>query len=505
MPMKSSIVRASALLKGVRGTVWAVVLGNLLIAFLLIAVACLRPQKLGIGLRHEDFATESYKQHLVRAAQILVKFRTSGESLSAKQAESLSKTILAGAWDARPIGHHGAFVIHSLDKIRVNTLIDAFRAPEFRDKVEYAEPDYVLDFETDLPTDRLFEKQWGLRNIGQALGRNGCLISSDPVGAGKPSADIKAVDAWQITTGSMENIVVILDTGIDFTHDDLRGNIWTADKQYSVALPGGDVVTCDQGTHGFDAITTDLKANRCVPMDYGDHGTHLAGIIGAQQDGSGIVGVNWNVRMMAVRAFSISDTVRGLSFVVEAKKQFPNIRVVNNSYGWTDQELGSHDLKTLFDEFQTANDADLLLVASAGDCELCGDETKHFPSGFDLSNSNIVSVTATDNTDENVPFSFDFRSQKLLGAPGIKICSTVPGNGYAAIDGSSMAAAFVSGAAALVLSNSRAHCDKLSAWGVKKALLNEADQVPKLAPRIPYGRRLNAFAAVNNCSQYLSP
>jgi len=128
------------------------------------------------------------------------------------------------------------------------------------------------------PDDPRFPELWGLRNIGQ-------IIAGTP---GAPGADIQAVPAWDVAIGSRNAVVGIVDTGIDYSHPDLAGNVWSAPASFSVTI-GGRTITCAAGTHGFNAI-----ARSCDPFDDNKHGTHVAGTIGAVATTAvGVAGVNW--------------------------------------------------------------------------------------------------------------------------------------------------------------------------------------------------------------------
>src|SRR5688572_29729169 len=145
--------------------------------------------------------------------------------------------------------------------------------------VEYAEPNYILTL-VPAPNDTYYTQLWGLKNTGQVISGS----------SGYAGSDIDAEPAWTVTTGSSSVVVGIVDTGIDYTHTDLAANMWSN--------PGGKGnVACGAGTHGFNGIT-----KTCDPMDDHDHGTHVAGTIGAVGNNNvGVTGVNWNVSLMGLK------------------------------------------------------------------------------------------------------------------------------------------------------------------------------------------------------------
>ena len=312
-----------------------------------------------------------------------------------------------------------------------------------RGDVLYAEPNYILHI-TTAPNDPSFPSLWGLENLGQP-------VAGLP---GLPGADIRATDAWDVSTGSPNTVVAVIDTGVDYTHEDLAANMWTAPAPFSVNV-GGSVVHCPAGSHGFNAI---LKT--CNPMDDHNHGTHVAGTIGAVGNNQvGVVGVNWTTRIMGIKflnAEGSGDTagaIDSIRFAIEAKQAFAasdgaNIRVLSNSWG------GGDFSQALLDEINAANQADMLFVAAAGNSGLNNDLFAHYPSSYAA--DNVIAVAATNNFDQRAWFSNYGASSVHLAAPGDYILSTTIGNTYEAASGTSMATPHVSGAAALLLSVCRA-------------------------------------------------
>jgi len=411
--------------------------------------------------------------HPAVAHEVLVKFRfTAGSAL---------KSDLAVAHDIRQMRDLGLVgVVH----MRSGSESAARLVEEFSGEpdVLYAEPNYIVRTvdspSAALPNDPLFPQQWDMKNTGQ----NG----------GVPGADIDAVPAWGITTGSRAAVVGVVDTGIDYTHPDLMANVWSAPAQFTITFAPGDSITCPAGSHGYDAIL-----NTCNPMDQNDHGTHVSGTIGASGNNDvGIAGVNWTASILGLRFLdatgsgTTADAVRAIDFALLLKAAMPtaaNLRVLSNSWG------GSGFSQTLLDAINAANSAGVLFVAAAGNNGADLDTTPMYPASFNTANE--IAVAATDDTDALASWSDYSVKSVQIAAPGVNITSTVIGGTYQTWSGTSMATPHVAGAAALVLS-----ACTLSTSALKQTLLNSADPIPALAGKVGTGGRLDVYRAVHSCA-----
>ena len=293
-----------------------------------------------------------------------------------------------------------------------------------------------------------------------------------------------------MSTGSPSIAIGVVDTGIDYTHPDLVANMWSAPTPFSVTI-AGVVISCAAGTHGFNAVT-----NTCNPMDDHNHGTHVAGTIGARgHNGAGVVGVSWGSRLVAAKFMAngsgtTANAVKAIDFLIQLKQRFgaaANIRVLSNSWG------GGGYSQTLFDAINAANAANMLFVASAGNSGQNTDTIPHYPSGYAA--PNVVSVAATDGVDAKASFSNYGATSVDLGAPGVAIVSTTRNNTYSSSSGTSMAAPHVSGAAALVLSKCA-----LSTAALKANLLGHVTPRASLSGITVTGGRLNVDAAIRSCA-----
>jgi len=418
-------------------------------------------------------ATEMVDGHEVVAGEVLLRFR------DARRAEfdQANAEVDSDADEVEVVGRRGLRRMHSR-RLGARALLAMLRAnPE----VELVEPNYVIRVDAT-PNDPSFNNLWGLLNFGQVVGGS----------TGIPAVDISATLAWEITTGSRANVVGVVDTGIDYNHPDLAANIWTAPAPFTVTI-GGTLINCAAGTHGFNAIN-----NTCNPMDDHNHGTHVAGTIGAVgNNGRGVAGVNWTANMMGLKFLSssgsgsTSDAIKLIDFAIQAKAVFAasgaaNVRVLSNSWG------GGGYSQSLKDAIDRANASDMLFVAAAGNRNANNDVTPNYPSNYP--SANMVAVAATDNRDRRASFSSYGATTVHLGAPGVSILSTTPNNTYAYYNGTSMATPHVAGAAALVL----AHCP-IPTGDLKRALLSSVDPVAALAGITTTGGRLNADNALRSC------
>jgi subtilisin family serine protease len=348
--------------------------------------------------------------------------------------------------------------------------------------VETVEPNWIVHADA-IPSDTKFPKLWALRNTGQIV--NGGR-------AGIAGADIHAASAWDLTTGTRSNVVAVVDTGVDYTHPDLIPNIWAAPASFTVTV-GGVAVHCAAGTHGFNAID-----RNCNPLDDNNHGTHVAGTIGAKGNNDlGVTGVNWKTSIMALKFLDASGTgttanaIAAINFAIQAKAALSasggaNIRVLSNS--WT----GGGFSQTLLDAIKKAGASDILFVAAAGNDSSNLDNVPVYPASYDA--SNVIAVAASDNTDHLAWFSNFGSSSVDLAAPGVDILSTGIGGIYWYASGTSMATPQVSGAAALVLSK----CT-LNTAALKANLLSQVDVLGSLTGWVHSHGRLNVNRTLRAC------
>ncbi len=345
-------------------------------------------------------------------------------------------------------------------------------------RVAYAEPNYILQV-SKTPDDPDFAKLWGLNNTGQTGGAAG--------------ADIDVVKGWDVTTGSSTVVVAIIDTGVDYTHEDLGPNMWVNPAE----CPGGygeceaDGVDDDNNGYVDDFYGINAVTGTGDPMDDYGHGTHVAGTIGAKGNNTlGVVGVNFDVSIIACKFLgatgggSVADAVKCFDYVNYLKNtEKVNIVATNNSWGGTAPSQALEDAMAGPDQ--------PLHICAAGNSD---SDAPHYPSAFDL--DNIISVAATDHADLYADFS-NYGPTVDLAAPGVNIFSTMPtGNcpicdpsGYGSISGTSMATPHVTGAVALIA----AKYPTLSLAQIRQRILSGVDPLSDAAKTTLTNGRLNVF------------
>lgn len=329
-----------------------------------------------------------------------------------------------------------------------------------RDDIYYVGPDYKIQALSTIPDDYYYnissylsEYQWAINNISLP-------------------------NAWDLTTGSSEVIVGVLDSGIDGTHPDLDDNINTT--------------LCRDFTSGSEVVVNN-------PIDLYGHGTKVAGVIGAETNNEiGIAGVCWNIQLASLKVLDDNGVGYGSNVALAidfAEKN--NIPIINMSIGWYGSNPKYSTLvETMIEDYSG------LVVCAAGNDGYNNDNYNHYPSNLTRTFNNVISVGASNRDDERwISYenasNYGFDTVDLF-APGFAITSTsllTSSNiRYDTDNGTSMATPFVTGVAALILS---LHPNLTSAQ-IKNIILTSVDIIPSLADYCVTGGRLNAEKAVKN-------
>ncbi len=404
---------------------------------------------------------------------VIVKYKKNATPQMRKQARSLVKAKITDLNNDEVDDNFTSLFSGRLAKFKVSGMStkEAIERLKSHQAIEYVEPDYRVSI-ASAPNDPRFDELWGLNNEGQT--------------GGTADADIDAVEAWTISTGSRDVVVGVIDTGIDYSHSDLASNMWVNTSEIA-----GDGIDNDgngfiDDIHGINAIT-----NTGDPMDDEGHGTHVSGTIGASGNNSvGVVGVNHEVSLVGCKFLdaagngSTSDAIKCIDYMVGLKNSGVNIRVLNNSWG------GGGYSQALADAIESSEAAELLFVAAAGNDTIDNDVNPHYPSNYE--NASVLSVASTNQTDDISWFSHWGLTSVDMGAPGTAILSTTPGESYASYSGTSMATPHVAGAAALVLSIN----PELSTQELKDLLMSSGDANAALQGKTVAGTRLNVNQAL---------
>lgn len=396
--------------------------------------------------------------------EILVKFK---ETVQTAQIQSTFSN--AGLEQREYISAIGLYRCSISDRGEVNA---AVRACQTDANVEYAEPNYIYRTSSarpmvaNVPDDPRFSELWGMQN------------SND--------ADIDADEAWDVQTGSKEVLIGVIDTGVDYNHEDLQANMWRNPGESGDGKENNGV---DDDGNGFvdDVFGWDFNSNDNDPMDDNGHGTHVSGTIGAVgNNGTGVVGVNWQVTIMALKfldANGSGSTDNAVSAIIYAAEN--GAVITSNSWG------GAGGSQALEDAIEFARDRNSLFVAAAGNSSLNTDNFPNFPSNYET--ENVVSVAASDRNDQLASFSNFGKRTVDLAAPGVDILSCQPGNGYQVFSGTSMATPHVSGVAGLIL----AQYPGLNYRQVMIRVLGGVDPKSQFDGNTVTGGRLNAADALS--------
>ena len=304
-----------------------------------------------------------------------------------------------------------------------------------------------------LPNDPLFDSQWHLLNTGQSLGAL--------------DLDIRAPEAWKRQSNSPNITVAVIDGGIDVEHPDLVNNIWLNKKE----IPENKI---DDDKNGFiDDINGWNFAENSPSVSPSEHGTHVAGIIGAEGNNNiGISGLTWDVNMMSLDVFGdktqydSEDLFEAIHYAVDNGAD-----VINMSIGYTVpfgslerfKQLSPDSYREYFDALNYAIDHGVTLIASAGNDDADDASSLSIPAAFSSIIPGFISVAAINDKGHVTDYS-NFGGQVSVAAPGgsslsskTKIISTLPRDKglYGGMPGTSMAAPIVSGAVALMLQKNK--------------------------------------------------
>ncbi|WP_228499107.1 S8 family peptidase, partial [Thermogemmata fonticola] len=356
------------------------------------------------------------------------------------------------------------------------------------------------------PNDPQYSSQWDMTKIGAPI-------------------------AWDVTTGMPKFVVGVVDTGIDYNHQDLFMNIWINNAEIPTSIrntltdaDGDGVITfrdlnhssnsgkvtdnngngvidpadifrstsqggwldgVDQDSNGYvdDLFGWDFANNDNDPMDDNNHGTHVAGTIGAVgNNGVGVTGINWSLSLMALKFLDssgnglVSRAVMAIDYATTK-----GVKLTNHSWG------GANYSASLAAAISRARDAGHIIVAAAGNSGQNLDSSPQYPASYSTSYNNVITVASVNSSDQLASSSNYGANTVTLAAPGVSILSTVRNNGYSYFSGTSMAAPHVTGAIALYWASN----PTLSYTQVIDKLKASVDPISGLSGKVLTGGRLN--------------
>ncbi|WP_222619591.1 MULTISPECIES: S8 family peptidase [Pontibacter] len=428
-----------------------------------------------LATSHQEAATAGKGQQFV-PNEVLVKFKT-GVSETARAAAlarisgNVKEHILTKTME-RFGDREGLTLVHT-----PMAALEALGKLKGAAEIEYAEPNYIYTHAA-ASTDPYFTNGslWGMYGDGSS--------PANQYGS-------QAAEAWAAgNTGAASVVVGIIDEGIQYSHPDLAANIWTN--------PYDPVDGVDNDGNGYidDSHGWDFDGNNNEVYDGGDrgslddHGTHVAGTIGAVNNGSGVVGVNWNVTMISLkflgrRGGTTANAVKAVDYLTDLKTRHGmNIVASNNSWG------GGGFSQALYDAVNRANNQEILFVAAAGNGGNDGvgdnnDAVASYPSNMDL--PNVIAVASITSSGAKSSFSNYGATTVDIGAPGSGVNSTTALNSYSSYSGTSMATPHVTGGVALYAAS---HPGSTAA-AIKNAIMSSAIPTASLSGKCVTGGRLN--------------
>lgn len=334
--------------------------------------------------------------------------------------------------------------------------------------VEYAHEDFVLT-SFDIPMDTRFNEQWNLFNNGQ-----------DVCGQiGSSGVDVNVLNAWSKTKGSKEVLVGVVDTGVDISHEDLAANVYINKNE----IPNDELDNDKNGliddVSGYDFHNND---NTVYDSTADQHGTHVAGIIAASENGVGVCGVSPKIKILPVKFIEgntgyTSDAIDAINYC-----KAMGVDVVNISWGSTAYNQALKD---------SMEESGLLFVAAAGNFGVSTSTLPVYPACFDL--PKLISVAAIDNTGNLTSFS-SYGSDVDVAAPGLNILSTLPENSYGMLSGTSMACPNITGISGLL----KSYEPNIKVDEMVERIKNNTVKSYKLEGKVETGGRVDANAVLED-------
>ncbi len=353
--------------------------------------------------------------------ELIVKFRDAASAATIAAAHSAAGGHTVKTFSA------GTSRLHHLKLNPGVAVEDAVSKYQESPAVEYAEPNYLYQASA-IPNDTLFTTLWGLHNTGQAVNGIG----------GAAGVDIEAPEAWDLTTGSPNVIIGVVDTGIAYDHSDLAPNMWVNTGE----IPNDGIDNDGNGyiddVNGYDFVNSDPD-----PMDPPDpqgnpgHGTHVAGTIAAVgNNGLGITGVMHTAKLMALKAGDVTLNLTNAAILqAEDYARVNGARAINASFGRT----GGPCSQAEYDMLSALNTAGVMFLVAAGNDNVSNDVTPSYPAQYSVATAcgpglpNVIAVAAIDQNGNRASFSNFGATSVQIAAPGVNINSTRPTSNFTSV------------------------------------------------------------------------
>ena len=401
--------------------------------------------------------------------EVIISFKE-GQSATSSFNRLLKRFLGQGEFVSQSYNSIGAMHIKS-DNYSTEKLMQMLNKSMFSSYIETVTPNNIRTLVST--NDSSYDKLWAIENKGQEVNNK----------KGTVDADMDVAEAWEKTTGSKEIIVAVLDTGVDYNHNDLKENMWNGAEYYGYDFAG------DNDGNNDDNPMPDEPYNEKGHY----HGTHVAGTIGAvSNNNAGIAGVAQDVSIMALKVFRpngygyTNDILEALDYVAQKVDEGENIVAINASYGGgggTQDDATNKAIKKL-------GEKGVVFCAAAGNDGKNIDNDPTYPASYNA--ENIITVAASDQDDKLASFSNYGKKSVDVAAPGTNILSTYPENKYAYLQGTSMATPNVVGTVALL----SAYSPDASVADKKSMIMDNVDVKSGLNSKVASNGRVNIDKAL---------
>lgn len=426
------------------------------------------------------------------SAQASERFHPNHLFIKMKQGQSLVKSPLIRS--AKKVAKN-IYLVKTRDALALESSLKS------NSKIEYVQKDFYGDKKAMPKLEVLDEVQLQMMKVfNQSFSFNDPDVSKLWAFNASAGMDVNSSYSSLPNRTAEDIIVAVVDTGVDYNHDDLRNVMWVNSGEIAADGIDNDGNGYIDDVHGINTLVRDAEGRATGnPMASHWHGTHVSGTIAAEQNNAiGIAGVASNVKIMAIR--TVPDAADELdSDIVESFRYAAKhgAKVINCSFGKSKNEGGMVVRDVINEIGETHN---VLVIASAGNDSMGpfnwhnNDVSPKFPASFD--SENLLVIASTTSSGGLSTFSNIGKVTVDVGAPGSNIYSTLTSNRYGMASGTSMASPNTSGVAAMVLG----YYPEISAVELKQILMNSVTPVSDFSSKISSGGRVNLKAALQKAA-----